>query len=242
MTRTQLLVLRGPAWLASRAGFACAAAAVLACLLAVYAFGRWHAGFEARRALDAKAALQATLRERDDAIAGLRRQVAELDTLKAAQERERQEVSRTIGELQAEVARQGQQLDFYRGVVAGGAAPAPSVAVRQLRVSPGASPGRHLLLISLARPGRPEREVAGTVRVTIEGRRSGRAARLELREASPSRAAQLTYRFLYFENLETELALPAGFEPERVLVEVRPAERGAAPVTRTLLWALEGAG
>jgi hypothetical protein len=50
----------------------------------------------------------------------------------------------------------------------------------------------------------------------------------------------LTYRFLYFENLEQELVLPTGFQPERVLVEVRPAERGAAPVTRTLLWAVDG--
>jgi hypothetical protein len=50
----------------------------------------------------------------------------------------------------------------------------------------------------------------------------------------------LTYRFLYFENLEQELVLPTGFQPERVLVEVRPAERGAAPVARTLLWAVDG--
>lgn len=242
MTRTQLLVLRGPAWLASRWGLALAAAALLALAVGLYVFGRWHAGFDARRALDGQAALQATLREREAAIAGLRRQVAELDTLKAGQERERQEVSRTIGELQAEVARQRQQLDFYRGVVAGGAAPKPSVAVRELRVLSGTAPGRHVLRLALAQPGRPEREVAGTVRVTVEGLRGGRPVRLGLRDATSSRASQLTYRFLYFENLETELVLPAGFQPERVLVEVLPAERGAAPVTRTLLWAVDGPG
>jgi hypothetical protein len=240
VTRTQLLVLRGPAWLASRPGLALIAAALLGVVVALYAFGRWHAGFDARRALDAKAALQATLGERDATIAALRRQVAELDTLKAAQERERQEVSRTIGELQAEVARQSQQLDFLRGVVAGGTAPAPSVAIRELRVAPTQAPGRYLLRIALARPGRPEREVTGSVRITVEGQRNGRLARLELREVSPSQTAQLTYRFLYFENLEQELALPSGFRPERVLVEVRPSERGAAPVTRTLLWAVDG--
>ena len=110
MRRTQLLVLRGPAWLASRPGMALIAAALLVFLAALYAFGRWHAGFDARRALDAQAALQATLGERDATIAELRLKVAELDTLKAAQDRERQEVSKTIGELQAEVARQSQQL------------------------------------------------------------------------------------------------------------------------------------
>lgn len=235
-----MFVLRGPAWLASRPGMVLVAAALSVLLAAFYAFGRWHAGFDARRALDAQAALQATLAERDATIASLRREVAELDTLKAAQERERQEVSRTIGELQAEVARRSQQLDFLRGVVAGGTAPAPSVAIRELRVAPARTTGRYLLRIALARPGRPEREVTGSVRITVEGQRNGRPARLELREVSPARDAQLTYRFLYFENLEQELALPTGFQPERVLVEVRPAERGAATVTRTLLWAFDG--
>ncbi|NBU25339.1 MAG: hypothetical protein EBS39_06935 [Gammaproteobacteria bacterium] len=156
------------------------------------------------------------------------------------EEREREEVSRTIGELQAEVARQRQQLDLYRGVVTGGSPATASVAIRRLQLAPSARPGGHLLRIALARTGRPEREVAGTVKVDIEGSRNGRQLRLGLQETTSARAAQLTYRFLYFENLEVEIALPAGFRPERVLVEVRPAERGAAPVTRTLLWAIDG--
>ena len=241
MTRTQLLVLRGPAWLASRLGIALAVLALVALGVGLYLFGRWHAGFDARRALEGRSQLQATLRARDDAIGELRRQVAELDTLKAGQEREREEVSRTIGELQAEVARQRQQLDLYRGVVTGGAAATTAgVAIRRLQLAPSARPGGHLLRVALARTGRPEREVAGTVKVDIEGLRNGRQARLGLQDTTAARAAQLTYRFLYFENLEVDLQLPAGFRPERVVVEVRPAERGAAPVTRTLLWSIDG--
>lgn len=237
---TQLLVLRGPAWLARRSGLAVAAVALAAVAVGLYMLGRWHAAADARRALDGKAALEATLRDRDRVIDGLRRQVAELDTLKAAQAREREEVASTIGGLQAEVARQRQQLDFLRGVVSGGAAPAATVAIREVRLLPSAVRGRYLLRLALAQPARPEREVSGTVRVVVEGRRGGRSARLELREVSPARTVQLTYRFRYFENLEAELAVPAGFEPDRVLVELRPAERGAAPVTRTLLWTIDG--
>lgn len=240
MTRSQLLVLRGPAWLASRLGLALAALALVCLCAGLYMTGRWHAAFDARRALEGQAQLQATLRARDDTIAGLRRQVAELDTLKAGQEREREEVSRTIGELQAELARQRQQLDLYRGVVTGGSPATAGVAIRRLQLAPSARPGGHLLRVALARTGRPEREVAGTVKVDVEGLRNGRQVRLGLQEASAARAPQLTYRFLYFENLEVDLALPAGFRPERVLVELRPAERGAAPVTRTLLWAIDG--
>jgi hypothetical protein len=51
----------------------------------------------------------------------------------------------------------------------------------------------------------------------------------------------LSYRFQYFENLEVELTLPAGFSPERVVIEVRSATRNVPPVTQTLLWSVEPA-
>jgi hypothetical protein len=171
-------------------------------------------------------------------VAKLRREVAELDTLKVAQERERQEVSRTIGELQAEVARQSQQLEFLRGVV-GRAGPAAEVTIRQVRVIASAAPGRYRLRIALAQPGRPDRTVAGSVRVGVEGQRGGRTVRLDLREVTAQRVAQLPYRFQYFENME--LVLPNGFSPERVVVDVRPAGRNVPPAAQTVLWSIDPA-
>ena len=234
------LVIRGPAWLGTPAGIAAAVLVALASVAGLYALGRAHAAFDGRSAVRSEAELRRALAERETEIARLRREVAELDTLKAARERERQEVSRTIGELQAEVARQSQQLDLMRGIV-GRAGPAAEVAIRQVRIVPGSVPGRHLLRVALAQPGRPDRTVSGSVRVSIEGRRGGRAARLDLREVTPGRSEPLTYRFQYFENLEAELVLPAGFSPERVVVEVRPAGRNVPPVTQTLLWSVDPA-
>lgn len=234
------LVIRGPAWLGTPWGLAVAAALVLAAVAGLYALGRMHASFDGRTAVRNEADLSAALQASRAEVERLRRQVAELDTLKASQERERQEVSRTIGELQAEVARQSQQLEFMRGLV-GQAGPAADVAIRQVRVASGSAPGRYLLRLALARPGRPEGSVSGSVRVGLEGQRGGRAVRLELREVTAARTERLTYRFQYFENLETEFILPAGFSAERVVVEIRPAGRGVPPVTQTVLWSVEPA-
>lgn len=236
----QPLVLRGPAWLGSPWGIALGVSLVLATLVGVYAIGRAQATFDGRAALADEAGLRAALTAGEAEVAKLRREVAELDTLKVAQERERQEVSRTIGELQAEVARQSQQLEFLRGVV-GRAGPAAEVTIRQVRVIASAAPGRYRLRIALAQPGRPDRTVAGSVRVGVEGQRGGRTVRLDLREVTAQRVAQLPYRFQYFENIEVEIVLPNGFSPERVVVDVRPAGRNVPPAAQTVLWSIDPA-
>lgn len=237
---SQPLVLRGPAWLGSPWGVALGVSLVLATLAGVYAIGRAQATFDGRAATADEAGLRAALTAREAEVAKLRREVAELDTLKVAQERERQEVSRTIGELQAEVARQSQQLEFLRGVV-GRAGPAAEVTIRQVRVIASAAPGRYRLRIALAQPGRPDRTVAGSVRVGVEGQRGGRTVRLDLREVTAQRVAQLPYRFQYFENIEVEIVLPNGFSPERVVVDVRPAGRNVPPAAQTVLWSIDPA-
>jgi hypothetical protein len=234
------LVFRGPAWLGSPWGVALGVSLVLATLAGVYAIGRAQATFDGRAAIADEAGLRAALTARETEVAKLRREVAELDTLKVAQERERQEVSRTIGELQAEVARQSQQLEFLRGVV-GRAGPAAEVTIRQVRVIASAAPGRYRLRIALAQPGRPDRTVAGSVRVGVEGQRGGRTVRLDLREVTAQRVAQLPYRFQYFENIEVEIVLPNGFSPERVVVDVRPAGRNVPPAAQTVLWSIDPA-
>ena len=234
------LVFRGPVWLGSPWGIALGVSLVLATLVGVYAIGRAQATFDGRAALADEAGLRAALTAGEAEVAKLRREVAELDTLKVAQERERQEVSRTIGELQAEVARQSQQLEFLRGVV-GRAGPAAEVTIRQVRVIASAAPGRYRLRIALAQPGRPDRTVAGSVRVGVEGQRGGRTVRLDLREVTAQRVAQLPYRFQYFENIEVEIVLPNGFSPERVVVDVRPAGRNVPPAAQTVLWSIDPA-
>ncbi len=237
---SQPLVLRGPAWLGSPWCIALGVSLVLATLVGVYAIGRAQATVDGRAAIADEAGLRAALTVREAEVAKLRREVAELDTLKVAQERERQEVSRTIGELQAEVARQSQQLEFLRGVV-GRAGPAAEVTIRQVRVIASAVPGRYRLRIALAQPGRPDRTVAGSVRVGVEGQRGGRTVRLDLREVTAQRVAQLPYRFQYFENIEVEIVLPNGFSPERVVVDVRPAGRNVPPAAQTVLWSIDPA-
>ena len=83
------LVLRGPAWLGSPWSIALGVSLVLATLVGVYAIGRAQVAFEGRAAFADEAGLRAALTAREVEVTRLRREVAELDTLKVAQERER---------------------------------------------------------------------------------------------------------------------------------------------------------
>lgn len=195
----------------------------------LFALGRSGIGLGDVGPTSDPASLRQAIRERDETIRELRRSVAELDTLKVAQERERQEVSRTIGELQAEVARQRQQLDFYKGIVAS-TEPPPNVAIRSFRIEPGSTPGRVQLRLSLVQPGNPQSIVSGRLKLVLEGSRGGRPVRTDWLEKS--------YNFRYFENIERELSLPAGVVPERVQLEIEPSGGVSRPVVQSLLWPL----
>src|SRR2546430_15463513 len=90
----------------------------------------------------------------------MRTRLAELDTLRVGRSHEQAEVARTMGDLQAQVARQSQELAFYRGVVAQGAG-SVGVKIEQLRITAGASPATYVVHMSLVRSGRADTAVTG---------------------------------------------------------------------------------
>ena len=67
-----------------------------------------------------------------------------------------------MGDLQAQVARQTQELAFYRGIVAQGAA---AVGARSSRCGSraGSKPGQFVVHIALVRSVRPDSLAAGAV-------------------------------------------------------------------------------
>jgi hypothetical protein len=206
----------------------------------LFEYGRARAGFDQLAALRARAELRREIEKRDQTIQSLRGDSAALETMRTSQVQERAELSRTIGELQAEVAKQAQQLAFYQGIVAQ-SANAAEVKLQQFRIGPGASERQFVIRLTLVQTGRPDRTVAGTVTVVAEGVRAGAPATLSLGDLTGGATGQLPYSFRYFENLNPEIVIPADFRPERITVEVRSSRREVAPVTQTFIWALDAA-
>lgn len=194
----------------------------------LFALGRSWVGFGATNPFSDAAMLRRAISERDDLIDELRRKAAELDTLKVSQDRERQELAKSIGELQAEVARQRQQLEFYKGIVVT-SEPPPNVSIRSLRIDRVGADSLPMMRLSLVQPGNPQSMVSGQIKIVLEGARAGVASREVLIE--------MPYSFRYFENIERELRVPRGTTPERLTIEVQPAGRADRPVIQSVPWA-----
>ena len=87
-------------------------------LYVMFELGRFKAGYDAMQAAAQRDALQQQIDQLQRTQHELRVQLAAADESRVADVREHAEVARTIGELQAQVARQQQDVEFYRGLVA----------------------------------------------------------------------------------------------------------------------------
>jgi len=195
---------------------------VIALSYGIFLFGRSGIGFE-------DSALRMLINERDTTIEELRAQVAELATIKESQQRERQVVSKTIGELQGQVAKQLQQIEFYKGIVIKDA-DRPEVEIREFRLNATPSPRVFSVRLTLAKSGKSDSLALGEVRFYAEGLRAGRPSRLDL--------LQLPYSFRFFKNMEPTIQIPADFTPERLSVNLHSAGEKKILLTQSLVWAV----
>ena len=109
--------------------------------------------------------------------------------------------------------------------------------IQTLQVSPADRAQRYTLRLVLVQAIIHEHNVAGTVRLHIAGSRDGETVDLDLGDLAAGGAVEeLAYAFRYFQDLEQELVLPAGFEPDRVEVQVRPSEPDGEPVSQSFRW------
>src|SRR5262245_34563846 len=103
-------------------------------LYVIYEWGRYDGGYDRMAASQERVEHRVALERLEKTNRELRTRLAELDTVRIGRAREQAEVARTIGDLQAQVARQAQDLAFYRGIVAQGAAPGLGIKLQQVRI------------------------------------------------------------------------------------------------------------
>ena len=216
-----------------------AAVLTLFAMYIVYELGRFNAGYDRLEAAQQRTELEVEIERLGKTNRELRTQLAELDTIRIGRAREQAEVTRTIGDLQAQVAHQTQELAFYRGIVAQ-TATAVGVKVQQVHITPGSKAQKFVVHIALVRSVRPDSVAAGSVGLSIDGSTSdGKATTLDLTALTPGKQKELPFNFRYFENLDQDVALPAGFQPEKVAIEVRSNKKDVAPASQSFPWSVD---
>lgn len=216
----------------------CAALLALLSIYVAFELGRRGAGYDSIDAWRQRSALQGTIKQLQKDNETLRAELAELKTGQVSGRQEREELARSLSDLQGQLARQNQDLAFYRGIVSA-AGSANRVSIHRVVISAGEGAGHFKVSVVLAQTARPEKDVAGTVTLSLEGMEQGRPAVYPLTRLSADKSAQLKFSFRYFQDLEQPIALPAGFTPASLTVEVRTAGRGEPAVNQKFEWRVQ---
>ena len=207
-------------------------------LYVIYELGRYNAGYDRQAVAQQRTELEVKIEHLENDNRELRTKLAELDTIRLGRAREQSEVARSMGDLQAQVAKQSQELAFYRGVVAQGASTL-GVKIEDLRVTASAQPGSYVVHMALVRSGRAETLAAGAVQLSVDGELSGSEKTLDLAALTGGRQQSLRYDFRYFQDFDQELALPPGFKAAHLVVEVQSNRHDVTPLSQTFLWSVE---
>jgi len=187
-----------------------------------------QAGERARQALADNADRLAAENER------LNARVAELEMARRLDRDAYGQIERTLGELQAQLARQGDDLAFYRSIVS----PADGIQglrVQRFTISPGVQPREFVLKLTLVQAMRHESNVSGLAQIVVNGASGGRPARYSLGELLGRPRAQWPFSFRYFQTLEQAVTLPEGFQPFETHVEVRSSKL-PRPLEQSFPW------
>jgi hypothetical protein len=235
-TQTRRLVIRPHRPWVRPVLWASLALVLIAAVYLAFEAGRHGAGHDSILAWQQRRGLQGVVDRLEKTNAALRAEIAELKTGQVSGGQEREALARNVGELQRQLARQNQDLAFYRGIVSSPAGES-RVNVHRAVISPADTPGRFRVSVVLVQTARPEKDASGTLTLSVEGTQQGKPVVHPLERLTDGKPQPLKFSFRYFEDIVREVALPAGFEPANLNVEVR-AGRGE-PVNRKFEWRVQ---
>ena len=222
-------------------GVVAAFAAILLMVLAGwigYGQGQRSAGHDAAAEAEQRSVLQEGVGRLEFENKRLHAKVAELEMARRLDRDAYGQIERTLGGLQSQLARQSDDLAFYRSIVS----PADGIQglrVQRFEVLPGEEPRQVKLKLTLVQAMRHESVVAGLAQITLIGMQGDAPARHSVGELLGKPRAELPFSFRYFQTVEQTVSLPEGFQPFETDVRVHSTKL-RSPVQQTFPWKIEG--
>src|SRR5512139_2852802 len=200
--------------------------------------GQRTAGRDAAEEAATRRALAAQLERVEVENKSLHARVAELEMARRLDRDAYGQVERTLGDLQSQLARQSDDLAFYRSIVS----PADGIQglrIQRFEVLPGAESREVRLKLTLVQAMRHESVVSGLAQITILGMKDDVPTRYTVGELLGKPRAQLPFSFRYFQTIEQTVTLPEGFQAFETDVEVHSSKL-RTPVEQVFPWKVAG--
>jgi len=209
-------------------------------LMLVYAgfeLGRLSAGYSVVSATIERIDLSGRNRALQDENRALQRRATTAEVGQRVDRQSQTDIQRMMSELQAETARQQQELQFYRGLAVRQFG-SGTLRVQELRVRIEEE-RRYRVLITLVQAATRDTLASGTVTLTVTGRQGDAERVLTLAEIEPARRRELPFSLRFFQQIEVPVELPLDFVPDSLHVEYRLG-RNAEPRRQSFDWRVEG--
>jgi cell division protein FtsB len=215
-----------------------AAAGILALGYACFELGRASAGYfvvsSMLERLDLRKRNETLSRENE----ALRDRVTVAEVGQKVDRQAQTDAQQMMSELQAETARQKQELQFYRGLVVRQYG-SGTLRVQELAVLAAEEERRYRVLITLVQAAARDTIANGTLTFGVEGTRDGETVTLPLADIEMDKRRQFPFSLRFFQQIEVPIELPLDFEPERLHVEFQVG-RNREPSKQTFEWRVEG--
>lgn len=221
-------------WLSEHKALAAAAGAVFTTALAFGAWGAWQVFVPASG--DPRAQVARLGRENadlQDEAEQLRQRIATLTRSDQISREANRDLQGALADRDEEIAGLRADVAFYERLV-GATAQRHGLSVHALKVQGQNGPAWHFtgtLTQNLNRGA----VSAGELTLSVEGTRAGKLQKLgwsELRQ-QPG-APGIAYSFKYFQQVEGDIFLPAGFTPVKITARLQP--RSGAAIEQSFTW------
>jgi cell division protein FtsB len=164
----------------------------------------------------------------------LKQQVANLQRSQQVTDVATKALRETISQRDEEISGLRADLSFYSRLV-GGDAQREGLKVQEVSLQPVPHSAAWTLTLSLTQNIKRDDDTSGTTSVSVEGLRNNKVMQLDWSALGDAAEKDgIPFKFRYFQQLHTTIALPADFRPTRLHVTVQP-ENGD-PVSRVVAW------
>ncbi|HEY0197437.1 MAG TPA: DUF6776 family protein [Rhodanobacter sp.] len=169
-----------------------------------------------------------------DQVENLKQQVANLQRAAQVDEVATRSLRGTLAQREEEISGLRADLGFYSRLV-GGDAQRQGLKLQEVKLQPITGSHGWNLTLSLTQNAKRGDETTGNASVSVEGLRGDKVVQLDW--PALGNAAQkdgLPFRFMYFQQLQGTIALPADFRPTQLRIRVQAGDE--EPLTRTIAW------
>ncbi len=165
----------------------------------------------------------------------LRQQVANLESGRAIDDLAKQEIKDTIQGLKTSVSQLKKDVSFYKNIMAP-SDNAKGLQLQSVEINPAPGTNRFAYKIVLTQVADNKAYVSGVVAVNVIGLKNDELEVLPLRDISEVEDLGIKFRFRYFQDIQGELVLPDGFDPERLQVVAQSKGKRASRLEQSFEW------